>query len=239
MDFCKTYRRNICQCRILYSKGGIILTLVNAVHVSTGIVMSGDSRTSGNGFVVSDATNKVFLLFNRIGVVTAGQAYINSRPIEHYISTFEILYEDGYTASVYEITFRLWGYFREISSSASLYLMVSGYDGSEPYLYDFNTLDDNIRRMNVNTDAEVMYGLVWNGDTEVVNRLTSSPDYLPHFDTMNIQDAIDYSRHLIRVTIDQMRFEPRFPTVGGEIDTLLILHEGSGFVYKKTLTYKP
>ncbi|MNO22853.1 hypothetical protein D3C76_126410 [compost metagenome] len=175
------------------------MTLVNAVHVSTGIVMSGDSRTSGNGFIVSDSTNKVFLLFNRIGVVTAGQAYINSRPIEHYINTFEILYEDSDEASVHEITYKLLEYFKETSSDSNLYLMVSGYDGNEPYLYDFNTLEGyGIRRLNVTDQGELSYGLIWNGEIEVVSRLTSSSEFVPLFDTMNLQDAIDYSRHLIR-----------------------------------------
>ena len=52
---------------------------------------------------------------------------------------------------------------------------------------------------------------------------------------MNLQDAIDYSRHLIRTTIDQMRFEPRFATVGGNIDTLVITNASTEFIDLKKI----
>lgn len=52
---------------------------------------------------------------------------------------------------------------------------------------------------------------------------------------MSLQDAVDFSRHLIRATIDQMRFEPKFPTVGGEIDTLLITNKIVDFLQQKSL----
>ena len=35
---------------------------------------------------------------------------------------------------------------------------------------------------------------------------------------MPFQDAVGYAVHLIRTTIDELRFEPRPPSVGGPID---------------------
>ena len=70
--------------------------------------------------------------------------------------------------------------------------------------------------------------------TEIVERLTTSiPDSLTEFRFFNIQDGVDYSRHLISTTINQMKFENQFPTVGGEIDTLIITRNGAEFISKK------
>lgn len=216
------------------------MTLVNAVYIPTGIILSADSRTSGNGFVVSDATNKVFLLFGRIGVVTAGSAHINSMPIEHYIKVFEMdNVKEGHTALVYDITAKLGRYFKELSEENNVYFMIAGYDNNEAFLYELNSIqgDERINRLNSANPGILDYGLAWFGEVEVANRLTSG-QYMPAFNFMNIQDAIDYSRHLIRTTIDQLRFEPRFATVGGEIDTLLIQPEGGVYINKKDLTFK-
>lgn len=215
------------------------MTLINAVYTPTGIIMSGDSRTTGNGFVVSDATNKVFFLFNRIGITTAGNAFLNLMPIEHYIREFELNnFEEGFELTVLAISQRLLHFFEEVSPDMGVYLMVSGYDDHVPYLYDMDTFGGNgVQRLNIDDNGKIQYGAFWNGDTEIVSRLAIG-GLTPLFVAMNIQDAIDYSRHLIRTTIDQLRFEPRFPTVGGEIDTLLIIPEGGNFVCKKGLTYK-
>jgi hypothetical protein len=53
---------------------------------------------------------------------------------------------------------------------------------------------------------------------------------------MPLQDAVDYAVHLIRSTIDTMRFEPRFPSVGGAIDVLAVAPEGARWVQRKELT---
>ncbi|MEK5415236.1 hypothetical protein [Paenibacillus sp. FSL L8-0708] len=215
------------------------MTLVNAVYTPTGIVMSGDSRTSGPGYVQSDSTNKVFLLHKRIGILTAGNAHINFLPIEHFINQFEAENDiEEHSETVYEMAEKLGTYFKSVSKEVNVYLMIAGYDGNEPFLYELNTIQEplNINRMNLNESKEVIYGIAWNGDGEVVNRLTSG-QYMPQYNYMNLQDAIDYSRHLIRTTIDQLKFEPRFPTVGGEIDTLIIKPDGGEFIYKKMITY--
>jgi hypothetical protein len=52
---------------------------------------------------------------------------------------------------------------------------------------------------------------------------------------MPIQDAIDYAVHLIRTTIDTLRFEPRYPSVGGPIDVLVLTPGGMQWVQRKEL----
>lgn len=215
------------------------MTLINTVFIPTGIVMSGDSRTIGEGYIISDATNKVFMLFNRIGVATAGDAFINLLPIEHYINDFELMnFEEGHNLSVREISMRLYDFIRECNANANVYFIVSGYDANVPFVYGFDTSDEmQIIRVNAYENGQVGYSAAWQGDKEIVTRLLTG-EYQPIYEGMNLQDAIDFSRHLIRTTIDQLRFEPRFPSVGGEIDTLIIKPEGCTFVCKKGLTYK-
>ena len=49
------------------------------------------------------------------------------------------------------------------------------------------------------------------------------------------QDAVDYTTHLIRTTIDELRFEPRSPSVGGPIDVLGITPSEPRFGQRKEL----
>ena len=80
----------------------------------------------------------------------------------------------------------------------------------------------------------VQYGITRAGDTVVANRLIDA-SHLPLFPAMPLQDAVDYAVHLIRATIDTMRFEPRFPSVGGPIDVLVVTPGGVRWVQRKEL----
>lgn len=68
-----------------------------------------------------------------------------------------------------------------------------------------------------------------------MNRLINNQRLLPPFEVMSLQDAVDFSRHLIRARIDQKGFEPKFPTVGGEIDTLVITNKSVLFLQQKSI----
>ncbi len=68
----------------------------------------------------------------------------------------------------------------------------------------------------------------------MVNRLIEKTQ-LPLFAAMPLQDAVDYAVHLIRTTIDTMRFEPRFPGVGGAIDVLAVTPSEMRWVQRKEL----
>ena len=46
---------------------------------------------------------------------------------------------------------------------------------------------------------------------------------------------MDYTTHLIRTTIDELRFEPRSPSVGGPIDVLGITPSEPRFGQRKEL----
>lgn len=225
------------------------MSLIIAIFVPTGIVISGDSRTTIqlqkdspniNGgvnslltsLVLSDAANKVFSIFNKYGVGTFGDAIINNLPIEHYIEDFQSTRDE--VNNITELLDSLLLYFRGINPNLNTYFFVSGYENNEPFVYELSISQNQYRRKNLD-NGQIIYGLLRGGDTDIVNRIFTNPDLIPRFNVMNIQDAIDFSRHLIRATIDQMRFEPKYPSVGGEIDTLLVTRDKSKYIYKKEL----
>ena len=74
-------------------------------------------------------------------------------------------------------------------------------------------------------------------DIEQATRLIDQ-NFIPLFDAMPLQDAVDYAIYLIHTTIETLRFEPRFPTVGGPIDVLVIQPKGLHWVQRKELRGK-
>lgn len=236
-------------------EGGLPVSLIISVYVPTGIVVSGDSRTTGTlsqqvpqptesdpdavaaihtQIIISDAANKVFLIHGRFGIGTFGDAIINNMPVAHYIEQFQAQFPGAPQTT--ELANDLLRYFRSLNPVPSVGFIVAGYDGIIPCVFGVNLQVNLTQRVNIKAGTdELDYGIVRGGDTAIVDRLLSQVQFNPPFTVMNLQDAVDYSRHLIRSTIDQMRFEPRFATVGGDIDTLVILPEESRFLRRKEL----
>ncbi|MCA1918908.1 MAG: hypothetical protein LDL38_05875 [Flavobacterium piscis] len=233
------------------------MSVIIAVYTPTGIVISGDSRTTGTFnqtipnpqntleqlniqtmLTLSDATLKVFKLFDKYGVATAGDAVIYNLPIAHYIEQFEISNLENPPLTTNALGNELLNYFRQFTPIPQISFIIGGYDNNIPFVFGIDTLNNTIERSNYTQTNEIDYGIIRGGDTDVINRLLNNPQRLPIFKAMNLQDGVDFSRHLIRTTIDQMRFEPASPTVGGEIDTLIITNQKIEFLYKKKLTCK-
>jgi hypothetical protein len=130
-------------------------------------------------------------------------------------------------------------YLQKKHPSANVGFHVAGYKtegkASVPYvLVGHTTHEKSIRRVNATEEGVIQYGVVRAGDVLVANRLID-PNYLPLFAAMPLQDAIDYAVHLIRATIDTLRFEPRYPSVGGPIDVMVIRSDGMQRVQRKEL----
>ena len=230
------------------------MSLIIAVHVPTGIVLSGDSRTTGTrsqqvpdpgnpgnqitvqtNIVLSDSANKLFSLHDRFGVGTFGDALVNNMPIAHYVEKFHSQSATNAPASAQILATNLLQYFRALQPIPRVGFLVAGYDGSDPWVITVDVQNDATNRSNIDQQDQVVYGIIRGGETDVVNRLLSQPQFIPPFQVMNLQDAVDFSRHLIRSTIDQMRFEVRVPTVGGFIETLVVTTGGAEFLAKKSL----
>jgi len=230
------------------------MSLVVCVYVPTGMVLSADSRTTGTtsqtvadpsspdaqlvvqtNVVLSDAANKLFLLFERYGVETYGDANANDLPIAHYIEQNEAGYAETPPATTHDCSEGLLAHFNSLDPKPNIGLVVAGYDNLVPNLESLDLNNNSIVRFNVDDNDQVQYGILRAGDTAVVDRLLSQPEFNPSFNVMQLQDAVDYSRHLTRSTIDQLRFEPRFATVGGPIDTLVVQPTGARWLARKEL----
>ncbi len=216
--------------------------------------MSADSRTTATqtvqnqtnpnqvtiqttNLVLSDAAYKLFVLHTRFGLGIAGDALINDMPIAHYVEKYGSSSQATPPASTQALANDLLQYFRALSPIPNLTCVVAGYDSGDPWVMSVDVIGNTNKRVNVDPQTNRSnYGIQAAGDTAVVSRLLSQSQLNPPFNVMSLQDAVDFSRHLIRSTIDQLRFEPRFATVGGPIDTMLVTDRETRFLSRKSLS---
>jgi hypothetical protein len=235
------------------------MSLALTVYVPAGIVMAADSRTvftrreerDSNGqrvaveqnLVLSDNAYKVIGLRKvPVGVVTYGTAIIENRMVDSHVAAFEEA-ALGPKDDIEAVARKLVDYFREQAPKVTVGFYVAGYrdegDRAVPYVFHCHTTNEPyVRRINQDDSGKVGFGVARGGDTLIANRLIVK-DHLPLFSAMPLQDAVDYAIHLIRTTIDELRFEPRFPSVGGPIDVLIITPSELRFVQRKELRGLP
>lgn len=232
------------------------MTLIVACYTPTGIAISGDSRTTGTRtdqfvppgaaagtapiaiqvpWVVSDSTRKLFCVQERFAVATWGEAFINGLPTGHHINDFILSTTEHTYATPDVFADALLAHFVDLAPTAALSFMVAGYDGVIPEVYVLEVAAKVKTRVNWDTPANaVKYGAQWGGDHDIVGRLVGGQVAVA-WQLMNLQDAVDITRHLIRTTIDQMKFEARIPTVGGPIETITVTPSRCKFLFRKEL----
>jgi hypothetical protein len=233
----------------------VTMSLVVTVYVPSGIVMAADSRMTvlrtedreedgkkirqQRQLVLSDSAFKLIELHTvPVGVAVYDAAVIDSQPVESHIRRFE---EESLTANddVNAVAEKFLKYFQTNYKDVGVGFQVAGYkqEGkvSVPYvLSGHTTRDPKISRLNWSAEGKLVYGVLRAGDTLIATRLID-PNFIPLFDAMPLQDAVDYATYLIHTTVQTLRFEPRFPTVGGPIDVLVIQPKGMHWVQRKEL----
>lgn len=237
------------------------MSLAISVYVPSGIVMCTDSRVSGvlsrkeegkdgsvahihERIVFSDSAQKL-IIFEDAGVAvsTFDTAIVEKYPVEHHLKRFMELEQPGKDTPIEEIMRKLVGFFKGRFANTGVGFHMAGYrpEGTQhvPYVFSGHTLaEPNPTRRNCNDLDEVVYGITRSGETLVTNRLIDV-NSTPVFDAMPLQDAVDYAKFLMRTTIDALHFEPRFPSVGGPIDLLVITPHRMQFVECKLLYDQP
>ncbi len=231
------------------------MSLVVTVYVPSGIVMAADSRMTvlkseqreENGqkvrqdqqLVLSDSAYKIVEVRKAgVGMALYDAGIIDNEPADTHAHRFEEeALEEGDDAPAVAQKFS--AYMKDRHPTAAVGFHIAGYrrEGrtSIPYvLVGHTTREPEIRRVNATDQGQMQYGVVRAGDVLVANRLIDE-QHLPLFGAMPLQEAIDYAVHLIRTTIDTLRFEPRFPTVGGAIDVLAVQPDGMRWVQRKEL----
>ena len=218
--------------------------------------MAGDSRMSGmfteereekgekfrlqQQLVLSDSAYKVVELQKvPIGISVYDAGVIDNQPVDSHVRRFEQeSLVPGDTAMI--VAEKMLAYFKERHPGVGVGFHIAGYraiegKASEPYVFVGHTTNEQrLSRANAGEDGVVRYGTSFAGDATVANRLIDQT-HLPRFDAMPLQDAVDYAVHLIRTTIETLRFEPRYPSVGGQIDVLVVKPDGMQWVQRKHL----
>ena len=231
------------------------MSLVVTVYVPSGIVMAADSRMTvlrseereedgrkvkvQQQIVLSDNAYKAVALSSiGVGISVYDAGVINNQPVDSHVHRFE---EEAITPEddVVSCGEKFLSFFQTNHPNVPVGFHVAGYriekKASVPYVYvGHTTKQEGVRRVNVNDKGQVQYGILRSGDIQVVNRLIEKTQ-LPLFAAMPLQDAVDYAVHLIRTTTDTMRFEPRFPGVGGPIDVLALTPTEMRWVQRKEL----
>jgi hypothetical protein len=210
------------------------------------LIRRAEERTEGEKqirveqqIVFSDNANHLVRLNSvPFGISLYDMSLIGGQPVESFIQRFEadLLNPEDDIDSVGD---KLISFLRERQPTASVGMHLAGYRrqgrSNIPVVLVGHTIKETtLRRVNMSEGGEVRYGIVRAGDVSVANRLIDSKS-LPVFAAMPLQDAVDYAIHIIRATIDTLRFEPRPPTVGGAIDVLVITPEGTRWVQRKEL----
>ncbi|MEA3442813.1 MAG: hypothetical protein U9R04_04955 [Chloroflexota bacterium] len=203
--------------------------------------------------VASDSTYKTFLLRKqRVGISAYGNSLLGKVQMESHIKRLEEeKLNDG--DSVDKVADKLIAYCQERFPGADTAFHIAGFKKEKgisiPYVYTCHIGRKEMNRVNFNSSAnQVIYGCSWGGQSDVIstilkpyqiwgpkNKPISAPRFPIIYDSMNVQDAIDFAVYAVRITIDTMRFQARVKNVGGSIDVLLLTPEEEKWVQRKEL----
>lgn len=233
------------------------MSFIITIHVGEGFVMASDSRItfatteqtdSGkqvvrHGTHISDTTYKTFLTSANVGISTCGDSSLNGQLIVGFIERYINSHKEE---NVDEIKDSIRSYFRALKSDLNTTFIIVGYvkdkDGrDQPKCYKVNIAEDSVQDFS---DISA----VWDGEKSVISRLTSTlyikqsdDTYIKHSENdilwnyFTLQDAIDFARYAVQVTIDTMKFQRTVKTVGGPIDILVIQSSGGRWINRKEL----
>jgi len=194
----------------------------------------------------SPFAQKLFNIKTRnIGILAYGSGFIRGRTIESHIREFERLRIGG-KETVEQVVDLLYEYFitelrkdkafEKLPEDASLIgFQIAGYDKEDITIGKLFVLDiaKKKRKRAVHPQG---YSATWGGDGRVIQKLWApspgGPIPTPNYQSLTLQDAIDYAAYLIETTILYQRFAQMIPVVGGHIDIAVITHYG-GFKWIK------
>ena len=203
--------------------------------------------------IASDFTYKTFLLRKqRVGISVFGNSLLGKVQMESHIKRFE---EERLADNdpVDKVLDKLMLYFGEKHREADTAFHVAGFrkekGASIPHVYACHIGRNERNRVNFDPAAnQVKYGCSWGGQSDVIstilkpyqllgpeNKPIPAPRFPIIYDSMNVQDAIDFAIYAVRTTIDTMKFQARAKNVGGCIDVLLLMPEEEKWVQRKEL----
>ena len=195
------------------------------------------------GVHISDTTYKTFLTPNNVGISTCGTSSLNNRPITGYIESYINAHS---TEDVDRMKDSIRTYFKALNAQLNTIFILAGYvkdaEGNiSPHCYRVNIAADSVEDCSLRP-------AIWDGESSVMSRLTAplyfkkdDGSYTEHskneilWQYFTLQDAIDFARYAVQVTIDTMSFQNTVKTVGGPVDILVIRPDGGKWISRKEL----
>jgi len=201
--------------------------------------------------VNSDFVYKIFLLPSQgVGISTFGEFILGKVTVESHLKRFqEEKLKSGDDVSA--VAKKLLEFFGSQFPNANTTFHVAGFNKesgiSIPYIYMCQVSKGETRRLNTKSGTdEVTYGASWGGQGDVIAGILvpkqiktpngkAKPSITAQvvWDTMPIQDAIDFAIYTVRTTIDTIRFQARPKNVGGPIDVLLLTPDNVSWIQRK------
>jgi len=236
-----------------YVPEGIVMASDSRQSITIERKTTEGEKLSSTQTVASDFTYKLFLLKQQmVGIAAYGETLLGGVQIESHIKRLEEeRLKDNDTVD--RVADKLMSYFRGRFPQANIVFHTAGFkkeDGiSIPHVYVCYIAKDKKDRVNFDVNANrAKYGCSWGGETDVIslilrphqilgldNKPTPAPSFPIAWDSMNLQDAIDFAIYAVRTTIDTIRFQARPKSVGGRIDVLLLTPEEAKWVQRKQL----
>ena len=201
--------------------------------------------------VNSDFVYKIFLLPKQsVGISTFGEFILGKVTIESHIKRFEeekLKNVDDVSNVAKKLLEFIWSQFPHANTTFHIAGFHKESGISIPYIYMCQVSRREIRRLNTKSETdEVVYGASWGGQGDVIAGLLGLQQVtVPNgkvkqsiaapvmWDTMPIQDAIDFAIYTVRTTIDTIRFQARPKNVGGPIDVLLLTPDKATWIQRK------
>ena len=234
------------------------MSFIITVYTKEGIIMASDSRTTYTttrnlpdgtiekdiGVQITDTTYKTFQCNTRVGLSTCGTASINAMPIAGFIEDF-ISTKVTEDSSVEEISQNLLAYFSQFAPTPSTHFIVAGYNKNESQQHISRVYIASNQTTQIDT---AIPGVVWDGEIDILKRLVKKVAikngdgtysdmtfYNIGYNYFTLQDAINFAKYAVDVTIKTMSFQDCVKTVGGPIDILAIKPSGAFWIQRKEL----
>lgn len=214
------------------------MTIISAVYVPDGIVLSADSRLTGTfkkddgtieRYAISDNSQKIVLIRNStIGVVLYGNGDVDGKNVTTFISLFNSTYIDEQD-TVEVVSKKLKEQLIKCEVHDSFFIL-AGYDGDEPFVYEVTS--KKVERKNFE-DNKVLYSACWAGNTVPVKKMFD--DVPIRIGLMQLKDAVDFAGFIVDVGIKYSRFTELLSDCGGPTDILVITKDYTHFVKHKLL----
>ncbi|MDT4761828.1 hypothetical protein [Sphaerochaeta sp. PS] len=235
------------------------MSFIISVYVNGGIVLASDSRisynetkTDGNSKTVlvgvhnSDTMDKTFICPNNIGISTCGDASIKGIPITGYIEDFiRTNITDQTDIDILPNLIIL--YFQGLDPNIRVHFLIAGYkdEGGKLIQKIYQVHTNNKMILPIDTSNQ---GAKWDGETTVFSKIvqptailnadgtySNLPFFGIPFNLFTLQDAINFAKYAVDVTIQTMHFQNINETVGGPIDILVIKPDESFWITHKKL----